>query len=60
MFNGDCKQWKRRDPANKTWTDFKIFFATANQELRESQATTVGAGYNADNLVSQQAANHVY
>ena len=25
MFNDNCKQWKRRDPSDKTWTEFKIF-----------------------------------
>ena len=60
MFNGDCKLWKQRDPADKTWTDFKIFFATAHQELRESQATTAGASYHTANHVNQHAANHVY
>ena len=60
MFNDDCKLWKRRDPADKTWTKFKTFFATALQELWESQATTAGANYHAANHVDQQAANHVY
>ena len=35
MFTNNCKQWKRRDPANKNWTKFKIFFATAHQEFWE-------------------------
>ena len=60
MFTDNCKQWKRRDPANKTWTKFKIFFATDHQELRKLQATTVGAGYHATNLVDHQDANQVY
>ena len=60
MSTGDCKQWKRRDPASKTWTKFRIFFATSHQEMRKSHATTVGAGYPAANLVDHQAINQVY
>ena len=60
MFNDDCKLWKRRDPADKTWTKFKTFFATTHQELRESQATTAGPDCHAANHVDHQAANHIY
>ena len=60
MFNDNCKQWKRRDPDDKTWTEFKIFFSTSHQELRKSQATTAGARYHAANIVDNHAANHVY
>ena len=60
MFTNDRKQWKRRNPADKNWTEFKIFFATSHQELRESQATTTGAGYHAVNLVYHQSSNQVY
>ena len=60
MFTDDCKQCKRRDPADKTWTEIKIFSSTAHQELRKFQATTAGAGYHAANLVDHQAANQLY
>ena len=60
MFTNDCNQCKRRDPDDKTWTEFMIFFATVHQELRESQATTAGAGHHAANIVDNQAANQVY
>ena len=60
MFNYDYKLWKRRDPSDKTWTQFKNVFATTHQELSESQATTTGAGYHAANHVDQHSANHVY
>ena len=33
IFNNNCKMWKRRDPADKTWTKFKTFFATSHKEL---------------------------
>ena len=38
----------------------QYFFAIVHQELRESQATTAGAGYHATNNVDHQAANYVY
>ena len=57
MFTNDCKHWKRQDPADKNWTEFKIFFANADQELRKSQDTTAGAGYHAANFFDHQVAN---
>ena len=45
MFVQDCKDWKRTTPGDKTWANFKTFFATAHQEWRESQATTSGNMY---------------
>ena len=60
LFNDNCKLWKRRDPSDKTWTQFKTFFFNAHQQLRKLQATTAGAGYHASNHVDQHAANHVY
>ena len=59
MLNENCKLWKRRYPADKTCTVFKIVFSTAHQELLDPQATTVGAGYHAANHVNHQATNHV-
>ena len=52
--------WKQQDPADKTWTQFKTFFATTHEKLRESQATIAGAGYHAANHVDQHASNLVY
>ena len=61
MLNDDCNMWKRREPADKTWTQFKKCFATAHQELRESQATSACAGYHAanqSNLATTTASDH--
>ena len=49
LFLKDCKIWRRKDPADKTWTAFKIFFATSHQEWRESQVITAGAGFQTAN-----------
>ena len=49
LFLGDCKIWRRKDPADKTWTAFKVLFATSHQEWRESQVTTAGADFQTAN-----------
>jgi hypothetical protein len=49
IFADDCREWKRRDAAYKTWPQFKTDFTRAHQEYRESQVTTPGAsGFLAD------------
>ena len=45
LFLDDCKIWRHKDPADKTWTAFKIFFATSHQEWQELQVTTASAGF---------------
>ena len=49
LFLDDCKIWRRKDPADKTWTAFKIFFATSHQECQELQVTTAGACFQTAN-----------
>jgi hypothetical protein len=51
MFPDDCKLWRRMDTPLKTWTEFKRVFTLAHQELRESQQTSQGSGYNSANNV---------
>ena len=34
LFLGDLKTWRRKDPADKTWTNINIFFANSHQEWR--------------------------
>ena len=48
MFNDDCKLWKRKPLNEKTWTQFKIDFALAHEELVESTQTAQAAGYQAN------------
>jgi len=43
IFADDCREWKRLQPEDKTWPQFKIVFTRAHQEYRESQVTTPGA-----------------
>ena len=49
MFTDDCKIWKRKPAANKTWTQFKVDFAIAHEELVESTQTAQAAGFQANN-----------
>ena len=49
MFNDDCKIWKRKPAAAKTWIQFKIDFAIAHEELVESTQTAQTAGFQANN-----------
>jgi hypothetical protein len=50
IFPEACREWRRRPVADKTWTNFKIDFAIAHQDYKESQITANQAGY--------QSANH--
>jgi hypothetical protein len=54
MFHDDCKIWNRKADADKTWTTFKIFFARAHREFRDTKTTTTGAGYGSANAAYQQ------
>ena len=55
MFLDDCKIWKRRAVAYKTWAQFKTDFALSHREFRDARGTTAGAtDYKANNAVYQQ------
>jgi hypothetical protein len=34
-YNEACKEWRKKDPAHKTWTLFKTFFAAEYHDLKE-------------------------
>lgn len=60
LFTEECKVWKRRTSADKTWANFKTAFSLAHRELREARLTTAGAtGYSSANSVVQSA-GHVH
>lgn len=50
MVNGDCKIWKYKPVAIRTWTQFKIDFTIAHQDLVESTHTSQTAGYQGTTL----------
>ena len=54
MFADDCKMWRRRDPADKTWPYFKTYLTVTHQEIRESQKTSQGAGYHSTNNATME------
>ena len=45
MFLDDCKTWKRKPGADKTWANFKTYFSLAHCEFRETRTTTAGGGF---------------
>ena len=57
LFADDCKEWKRLPAESKTWLAFKVKFAEAHQEWRESQATTTSAHFG-NNMLTTQSQTH--
>ena len=45
VYADGCKVWRKKLEADKTWPTFKTFFTNANQDLRQSKATTASTGY---------------
>jgi hypothetical protein len=37
FYTDACKEWRRNPPANKTWLNFKRFFASEYHDLKEQQ-----------------------
>ena len=37
--------WRKKPDADKTWPAFKVFFTDANQDIRQSKATSGSTGY---------------
>ena len=58
MYTDAYREWRRKPQAEKTWTNFKTFFATEYHELKEQEKTTaMGQGYHSANLVQQDNEN---
>ena len=56
MFVEDCKLWKRRNVADKTWDQFKTAFSESHREFWDARGTTAGStNYQSNNAVHQQA-----
>ena len=45
VYVDDCKMWRKKIDADKTWPAFKVFSIDANQDFRQSKAITRSAGY---------------
>ena len=60
LFADDCKTWRKRPEADKTWDNFKADFTTAHQDLRESQITAGSAGFqNQANFINEHNVSNV-
>jgi hypothetical protein len=63
LYFDECKEWKAKPTADKTWENFKIFFLEAQTELRQQQqATSARAGFSAvaedkENQIADALAN---
>jgi hypothetical protein len=62
MFSQDLKEWRQRPEANKTWSEFQVFFAQRDNDRRQTNATTGSTGYSANatqikELVHQEVGN---
>ena len=51
FYNDDFRDWRRKSKLEKTWPIFKVHFARAFKETRDSKKTARNSGY--ANLVSQ-------
>ena len=52
LYTDACKEWRRKPLAEKTWTNFKNFFASEYHDLKEQEkTTTMGQEYHSENLV---------
>ena len=47
MFLNNCKTWKRKNKANKTWVNLKTYFSLAHREFCETHTTTASSGFSA-------------
>ena len=47
IYTDGCKDWRKKDPADKTWANFKLHFANEYQDLKENQVTTTSSAYQA-------------
>ena len=49
-YNGACKEWHKKTPPNKTWTNFKQFFAAEYHNFKEQQkVNTSQSNFHGDN-----------
>ena len=47
IYSDGCKDWRRKDPADKTWANFKSHFANEYQDLKDNQVNTTSSAYQA-------------
>jgi hypothetical protein len=57
MYFDECKEWDKKDPADKTWATFKKHFLQAQRLLRLQQQTSQKAGYHSNLAQDQEKEN---
>ena len=62
LMTDDCRDWKRKQQAGKTWNNFKTHFSRAYNKLKDTVDTAQSAGYHVANAVQEhtvQALNNL-
>jgi hypothetical protein len=54
LFTDACHAWQSRATAAKTWSQFKIDFATAHREFRLTNQTAHQSGFHSANMMIEQ------
>jgi hypothetical protein len=59
LFPDDCRAWKSRAIAGKTWAQFKLDFATAHRDFRLTNQTAQQSGFHSANMMIEQGHDDV-
>jgi hypothetical protein len=54
LYPDACRAWQSRAIATRTWTQFKIDFATAHREFRLTNQTAQKSGFHSANMMIEQ------
>ena len=47
LFDDECKRWRKKDPTNRSWANFKTHFTKSHEDLQYLQKTGISTGYHA-------------
>ena len=59
QFNLECDKWTEKDPGEKTWANFKVYFTLSHKRMRESKATADNAGLGSANAILEETATQL-
>lgn len=54
VYPDAIREWKRKEANDRTWANFKLHFAAAHEEYRDSFDTAQSAGYHTANHAQQE------
>jgi hypothetical protein len=57
QFEVACREWRLMAVANKTWPNWKIHFAAAYNDIRESAVTSKAAGFHGAHAATEEYVN---